>query len=119
MSDFDRSIDGDGKTVADILEKKKYSIDYYQREYKWESKQLKELVADLTTKFIELHEPDHARKDVAKYARLLPRLDHHFAEGEPAVHRRWPAAAYQPDPAPHLPPTDYNVVARTRSTSIS
>ena len=67
MSDIDRSIDGVAKTVAEILEKKKYSIDYYQREYKWESKQLKELVADLTTKFIDLHEPDHVRKDVAKY----------------------------------------------------
>ncbi len=67
MSDIDRSIDGVAKTVAEVLEKKKYSIDYYQREYKWEAKQLKELVADLTTKFFDLHEPDHARRDVAKY----------------------------------------------------
>jgi uncharacterized protein with ParB-like and HNH nuclease domain len=67
VSDIDRSIDGVAKTVAEVLEKKKYSIDYYQREYKWESKQLKELIADLTTKFLDLHEPDHARKDVAKY----------------------------------------------------
>lgn len=40
MSDIDRSINGVAKTVAEVLEKKKYSIDYYQREYKWESKQL-------------------------------------------------------------------------------
>jgi uncharacterized protein with ParB-like and HNH nuclease domain len=67
MSDIDRSIDGAAKTIAEILEKKKYSIDYYQREYKWESKQLMELVADLTTKFFDLYEPEHARRDVAKY----------------------------------------------------
>src|ERR1700761_5796745 len=67
VSDIDRSIDGVAKTVAEVLEKKKYSIDYYQREYKWESKQLKELVADLTTKFFDLYEPDHARRDVARY----------------------------------------------------
>lgn len=67
MGDIDRSIDGVAKTVAEVLEKKKYSIDYYQREYKWESKQLTELVADLTTKFLDLYEPGHARKDVAKY----------------------------------------------------
>ncbi|SEG78948.1 Uncharacterized conserved protein, contains ParB-like and HNH nuclease domains [Thermomonospora echinospora] len=67
MSDIDRSIDGVAKTIAEVLEKKKYSIDYYQREYKWESKQMAELVADLTTKFLELYEPDHARRDVAKY----------------------------------------------------
>jgi uncharacterized protein with ParB-like and HNH nuclease domain len=44
-----------------------YSIDYYQREYKWETKQLAELVADLTRKFLELYQPDHARKGVAGY----------------------------------------------------
>jgi uncharacterized protein with ParB-like and HNH nuclease domain len=68
VSDIDRSIDGVAKTVSEVLEKKKYSIDYYQREYKWESKQLTELVADLTTKFFDLFDPSHARKDVAKYA---------------------------------------------------
>ncbi|MGA4545780.1 DUF262 domain-containing protein [Uniformispora flossi] len=67
MTELDRTIDGVAKTVAEVLEKKKYSIDYYQREYKWESKQIAELVADLTAKFLALHESDHARKDVAKY----------------------------------------------------
>jgi uncharacterized protein with ParB-like and HNH nuclease domain len=67
VKNFDRSIDGVAKTVAEVLEKKKYSIDYYQREYKWEAKQLTELVNDLTSKFFELYEPAHARKDVAKY----------------------------------------------------
>ena len=67
MTDIDRNIDGVAKTVAEVLEKKKYSIDYYQREYKWEAKQIAELVSDLTAKFLALYEPDHARKDVAKY----------------------------------------------------
>lgn len=67
MTDVERSIDGVAKTIAGVLANQKYSIDYYQREYKWESKQMAELVADLTTKFLELYEPDHARKDVAKY----------------------------------------------------
>lgn len=67
MSELDRSIDGVAKTIAEVLEKKKYSIDYYQREYKWEAKQMAELVSDLTAKFLSLHDPDHARRDVAKY----------------------------------------------------
>ncbi|WP_218001571.1 GmrSD restriction endonuclease domain-containing protein [Nocardia niigatensis] len=67
MIDNDRSIDGVAKTVAEVLEKKKYAIDYYQREYKWESKQLAELVADLTTKFSDLCDDGHVRKDVATY----------------------------------------------------
>lgn len=37
MTTTDRTIDGVAKTIAEVLEKKKYSIDYYQREYKWES----------------------------------------------------------------------------------
>ncbi len=67
VADTDRTIDGVAKTIAEVLEKKKYSIDYYQREYKWESKQIAELVADLTAKFLDLYEADHARRDVAKY----------------------------------------------------
>lgn len=67
MNETDRSIDGVAKTIAEVLEKKKYSIDYYQREYKWETKQLTDLVNDLTTKFADLHDPDHTRKQVANY----------------------------------------------------
>jgi len=67
MTDLDRSIDGVAKTIAEILEKKKYAIDYYQREYKWESKQIAELIADLTAKFLELYDANHARREVARY----------------------------------------------------
>lgn len=67
MTDVERSIEGVAKTVSGVLANQKYSIDYYQREYKWESKQMAELLADLTTKFLDVYEPDHARKDVAKY----------------------------------------------------
>lgn len=65
--EVERSIDGVAKTVAEVLANQKYSIDYYQREYKWESKQVAELVADLTTRFLDLYQLKHARKDVAKY----------------------------------------------------
>jgi uncharacterized protein with ParB-like and HNH nuclease domain len=42
-----RSIDGKGRTVRELLSAKRYSIDYYQREYKWETKQITELIIDL------------------------------------------------------------------------
>lgn len=67
MNDVDRSIHGVAKTISEVLQQKKYSIDYYQREYKWAAKQLAELVTDLTTKFLELHDPGHARQKVAEY----------------------------------------------------
>ena len=67
MTDNDRSIAGVAKTISEVLANKKYAIDYYQREYKWEPKQIAELVTDLTSKFLQLYEPEHSRKRVAKY----------------------------------------------------
>ncbi|MBI4537382.1 MAG: DUF262 domain-containing protein [candidate division NC10 bacterium] len=62
-----REIFGEAKTVRELLKGVKYSIDYYQREYKWYDKQIRELVDDLTGKFLEEYDPDHARKKVANY----------------------------------------------------
>jgi hypothetical protein len=62
-----KKIDGIAKTVNDILKGNRYSIDYYQREYKWEPKQLQELVNDLTGKFAEAWDPSHERDRVEKY----------------------------------------------------
>ena len=63
-----REIDGKGRIVRELLAGRKYSIDYYQREYKWERKQVAELVEDLTTKFLESHEEGNERSAVADYA---------------------------------------------------
>ncbi len=62
-----REIDGKGKTVRELLAGRKYSIDYYQREYKWLTKQVAELIDDLSTKFLEGHESGHERSAVAEY----------------------------------------------------
>ncbi len=67
MSDRANSIDGVAKTIAEVLKDKKYSIDYYQREYKWETKQLAELITDLTAKFLQLYSPDHKPSAVGGY----------------------------------------------------
>ena len=42
-----REILGKAKTVRELLKGVKYSIDYYQREYKWHEKQIRERVDDL------------------------------------------------------------------------
>lgn len=68
MSERANSIDGVAKTIAEVLKDKKYSIDYYQREYKWETKQLSELVTDLTAKFLQLYSSDHKRTAVGGYS---------------------------------------------------
>lgn len=48
-----REIDGKGRTIRELLAGRKYSIDYYQREYKWQHKQVAELIDDLANKFLE------------------------------------------------------------------
>ena len=62
-----REIDGKGRTVRELLAGRKYSIDYYQREYKWQQKQVAELIDDLTGKFLESHEVGDERSAVAEY----------------------------------------------------
>jgi uncharacterized protein with ParB-like and HNH nuclease domain len=62
-----REILGKAKTVRELLKGVKYSIDYYQREYKWHKKQIGELVDDLCGKFLEEYQPEHPRSKVADY----------------------------------------------------
>jgi hypothetical protein len=62
-----REIEGKGKTIRELLSGRKYSIDYYQREYKWQTKQVTELIDDLSTKFLENYEVEHERSAVADY----------------------------------------------------
>ncbi len=62
-----REILGKAQTVRELLKGVKYSIDYYQREYKWQEKQIRELIDDLSSKFLEEYRPEHARRKVADY----------------------------------------------------
>jgi hypothetical protein len=63
-----REIQGEARTVNQLLRGVKYSVDYYQREYKWETKQIAELVKDLTSQFLEDYQPEHERRRVAEYS---------------------------------------------------
>ena len=63
-----KEILGKAKTVRELLKGVKYSIDYYQREYRWQDKQICELVEDLSGKFFEDYQPGHERSKVGDYA---------------------------------------------------
>ena len=52
-----REILGKAQNVRELLKGVKYSIDYYQREYKWNKKQVQELIDDLSSKFLEEYDP--------------------------------------------------------------
>jgi uncharacterized protein with ParB-like and HNH nuclease domain len=69
-----KEILGKAKTVRELLKGVKYSIDYYQREYKWHDKQIRELVDDLSGKFLEEYRPDHERSKVGDYRQLAEQI---------------------------------------------
>ena len=54
-----REIRGDARSVRQLLGLK-YSIDYYQREYRWGAKQVRELLNDLSGMFLDAYKPEHA-----------------------------------------------------------
>jgi uncharacterized protein with ParB-like and HNH nuclease domain len=67
MSENNVNIQGDAKNVRTLLHSVKYSIDYYQREYKWQTKQIQELIDDLSGRFLEEYQPGQERHKVAEY----------------------------------------------------
>jgi len=62
-----RDIDAKGRTLRELLAGRKYSIDYYQRDYKWQQKQVRELLDDLTASFVDSHTEGDERSAVADY----------------------------------------------------
>lgn len=62
-----RRIDATARTIRELLDGAKYNIDFYQREYGWQERQIHELVDDLTAKFLDSYDPSHARHEIADY----------------------------------------------------
>ena len=54
--------------LKDILSNNKYSIDYFQREYRWRKENIDQLIDDLYNAFRADYRPEHSTKDVANYA---------------------------------------------------
>lgn len=62
-----KEILGKAKTIRELLGGAKYSIDYYQREYRWQTKHMSELIEDLSAKFLESYNTDDDRDAVEQY----------------------------------------------------
>ena len=76
-----KTIDGRAKTVRELLSGARYTIDFYQREYAWQQRQVHELIDDLTAKFDDSYEEGHERHEVAKYG-------HYFLGSVVICHKR-------------------------------
>lgn len=64
-----KEINADDKTVREVLDKVKYVIDFFQREYRWGRKQIEQLIDDLTTKFLSNYKEGDERKEIQNYER--------------------------------------------------
>lgn len=53
--------------IRGILHQQGYSIEDYQREYRWETRQITDLLDDLADKFLAYYKPRHSREQGKKY----------------------------------------------------
>lgn len=62
-----KRIEGRARTVRELLDGARYTIDFYQREYAWQERQVRELIDDLSGKFLDFYQPEHPRTAVESY----------------------------------------------------
>lgn len=67
MSMENHKIDADDRKVFDVLNERKYTVDYFQREYSWEKKHISQLVTDLTSTFLDAYTDGDPRTAVEHY----------------------------------------------------
>ena len=60
-------IDSHARTIRQLLSNTKYQLDYYQREYSWQTKHVTELLNDLLDKFLESYTDGDAPINVQNY----------------------------------------------------
>jgi len=67
MSKLSNKIEAHDRSISEVLDDKKYTVDYFQREFKWEERHIEQLVSDLTSAFMNEYRPKHNRKDTENY----------------------------------------------------
>ena len=67
MSNGNHKIDAEDRNVFDVLNERKYTVDYFQREYSWEKKHIEQLVTDMTSSFLDVYVDGDDRKAVEHY----------------------------------------------------
>src|ERR1051325_7385878 len=67
MSKDDHTIDAHDRSVFEVLNERKYTVDYFQREYSWEHKHIDQLITDLTSTFLDAYTEGDTRTMVEQY----------------------------------------------------
>ena len=63
MSKTENKIEASDKTISELLKDKKFFIDYFQREYRWQEKHMVALVEDLTSTFLKSYKETDKRSE--------------------------------------------------------
>ena len=71
MSSAANNIEAKSRTLREVLDTKKYEIDYFQREYRWERHHIEQLLFDLTTSFFSNYKPGDTTEKVSNYNSYL------------------------------------------------
>ena len=66
-SQLKNKIEATDTSISKLLKEQKFFIDYFQREYRWQEKHIKQLVEDLTTTFVKSYKNGDKRSEVANY----------------------------------------------------
>ena len=67
MSRLENKIEAKNRSIVEVLDSKKYTVDYYQREFSWQKKHIEQLVTDLSTTFLNEYNSQHERSEVENY----------------------------------------------------
>lgn len=67
MSSIEKNIQADKRKLTELLHGKKYAVDYFQREYKWERKHIEQLIVDLEAAFMSNYNNGDTLDSVAGY----------------------------------------------------
>lgn len=67
MSSIEKNIQADKRKLTELLHGKKYAVDYFQREYKWERKHIEQLIVDLEAAFMSNYNEGDTLDSVSEY----------------------------------------------------
>jgi uncharacterized protein with ParB-like and HNH nuclease domain len=67
MSKDDHKIDAGARTVFEVLNERKYTVGYFQREYGWQKRHIEQLITDLTSSFLDAYTEGAPRRSVEHY----------------------------------------------------
>lgn len=65
--DIKNKIEANDKNINALLKGQKFTIDYFQREYRWQEKHIKLLIEDLVTAFLKSYREEHLGPEIENY----------------------------------------------------